>query len=114
MVGFNCKINKFKILLFILFVLFIWYFSFSSDINSFLNLIPIKIYSNINSEKTLIFKDNKNRAGIYKFASKNDSSKFYIGSSYNLWDRISNHITVAHNLNIKYISLLYLAVRKYG
>ena len=51
---------------------------------------PIIIYTNILTDKKLILKETKNKAGIYKFVSKNDSSKISIGSCHNLWNRISD------------------------
>jgi hypothetical protein len=64
---------------------------FSSD--SFKPIIPVKIYSNLLENKKLISKENKGKTGIYKFVLKTDSDKFYIGSSIDLWRRITTHFS---------------------
>lgn len=52
-----------------------------------LTFVPIRIYSNLETEKIQILMDNKNKQGIYQWAYK-ESGKKYVGSSSNLFKRL--------------------------
>ena len=62
-------------------------------------IIPVKSYNNASKDKDLIFKDNKNKSGIYKFTNKL-TKDIYIGQSIDLAKRF-----------IKYFNLSYLKSR---
>ena len=49
-------------------------------------MVPIKIYSNADTDKAQILNDNKNKSGIYLWKN-NINGKQYIGSSINLTNR---------------------------
>ena len=58
-------------------------------------LIPIKIYSNAESDKALILKENQNKSGIYKWTNLiND--KQYIGSAVDLSNRLSDYYSTTY------------------
>jgi len=50
-------------------------------------IIPIKIYSNAEQDKSKIINDNKNKSGIYMWKNINNG-KQYIGSAVNLSERL--------------------------
>jgi len=51
---------------------------------------PVIIYSNAETNKSIILKDNKNRAGIYQWTHI-ESGKIYIGSAVNLSRRLNDY-----------------------
>lgn len=78
-------------------------------------IAPVKSYVNVADNKSLIYKENKNRSGIYLWNNL-ITSKSYIGSSVNLKKRIADYLSL-QNLNIQLIrnrSLIYSAILKYG
>ena len=54
--------------------------------NSSNSMIPIIIYKDIKNQKSIILKDNKNKAGIYRWINL-INSKIYIGSAIDLRTR---------------------------
>jgi len=52
-----------------------------------INIIPIKHYSNAESSKLLIYKENNNKSGIYRWTNLTNN-KSYIGSAKDLKDRL--------------------------
>ena len=63
-------------------------------INNSISIIPIRSYSNIDTQKRQIYKENKNKAGVYKWTNI-ISGKFYIGSAIDLSKRINNYLSIA-------------------
>ena len=61
--------------------------------------IPVKSYFKASELKTIVFKDNKNKSGIYRWTNK-INNKSYVGSSENLDRRLSNYYCI-HEKNIK-------------
>jgi hypothetical protein len=55
-----------------------------------LGAAPAIIYFNAESDKSQIFKDNKDKAGIYQWTHK-ESNKIYIGSAVDLSKRLKNY-----------------------
>ncbi len=51
---------------------------------------PLIIYSNTKDQKDKIFKDNKNKSGIYCWVN-NVNGKSYISSAVNLGKRLKEH-----------------------
>lgn len=51
-------------------------------------IIPVFTYSNIDIDKSKIYKDNKGKSGIYRWNNK-ITNKSYVGSSINLGSRLS-------------------------
>jgi len=53
------------------------------------------IYHDTDLEKSKILSDNKGKAGIYMWTNK-ESNKRYIGSTFDLFKRLSNYYSIAH------------------
>lgn len=75
----------------------------------------MKIYTNIEENKSIIYKDNKNKAGIYKFLNT-VNGKFYIGSSINLGQRLTIYLSKKAMLGKirTRTSIIYSALLKHG
>ena len=78
------------------------------------SVVPIKVYSNADSMKQDIIKDNSKKVGIYRWIN-NDNSNSYIGSSINL----SNRFRLYYNYDFisdksKNKSMIHDALVKYG
>lgn len=79
------------------------------------SLIPTVIYSDAFADKSIIFKDNNNKSGIYRWVNK-VNGKSYVGSSENLTDRFRKYYSFG-NIALELIkgkSLIYSAILKYG
>ena len=87
------------------------------DSNSQSNAIitPAALYPDAFLNKNILLKDNKNKAGVYRWVNKvNDSS--YIGSSVNLNQRLRSYFNfsfITRSL-VRNKSLIYSAILKYG
>lgn len=84
-------------------------------INNSLSIIPICSYSNIDTQKRQICKDNKGKAGIYRWINV-VNNKDYIGSSINLSIRFRDYFSI-NSLKIfikRNKSAIYSALLKYG
>jgi hypothetical protein len=55
--------------------------------------VPIMIYSNADSDKLKVLADNKGKAGIYQWTHL-ESGKRYIGSAFNLTERMYNYYSI--------------------
>ena len=60
------------------------------DLTLLSSFVPVKIYHNADTEKSLILSDNKGKAGIYMWTHK-ETGKFYIGSAVDLSKRLSTY-----------------------
>ena len=58
-------------------------------------IIPIKIYSNAEADKSKIIKENKNKSGIYMWENIINKKK-YVGSAVDLSNRLSNYYSTAY------------------
>nr|YP_010608687.1 hypothetical protein PNX16_mgp084 [Drechslerella dactyloides]WAN89767.1 hypothetical protein [Drechslerella dactyloides] len=79
------------------------------------NIKPVAIYPNSDTQKLEILKNNKNKAGIYRWVNL-INGKTYIGSSNNLGVRLRNYYKISF-LEIetkKNKSMIYNAVLKHG
>lgn len=77
------------------------------------SLEPVKVYLNPDKEKELIIRDNKDRAGIYRWVNL-DSGKSYIGSAKNLSTRFKQYFNYNHISYPKRNLRIYKALLKYG
>lgn len=79
------------------------------------SLIPAVIYSDAFADKSVILKDNKNKAGIYRWVNKVNGNS-YVGSSENLTDRFRKYYSFG-NISLELLkgkSLIYSAILKHG
>lgn len=83
--------------------------------NNSILIIIIRSYSNADTQKKLIYLDNINKSGIYRWINL-VSGKFYVGYSINLTKRFRDYFSI--NSLIKNIkrnkSKIYRALLKYG
>src|ERR1700761_4694332 len=56
--------------------------------------VPIMIYPNPETEKSTILSDNKGKTGIYQW-KHNESGKIYIGSAFDLSNRLNRYFTLS-------------------
>jgi len=79
------------------------------------SVIPVVVYSDASTDKSIILKDNKNKAGIYRWVNKENGNS-YVGSSGNLTDRFRKYYSF-RNISLELLkgkSLIYSAIVKYG
>nr|YP_009945105.1 LAGLIDADG endonuclease [Monilinia laxa]QOE17469.1 LAGLIDADG endonuclease [Monilinia laxa]QYB19889.1 GIY-YIG endonuclease [Monilinia laxa]QYB19974.1 GIY-YIG endonuclease [Monilinia laxa]QYB20055.1 GIY-YIG endonuclease [Monilinia laxa]QYB20152.1 GIY-YIG endonuclease [Monilinia laxa] len=82
-----------------------WYKSSpSSNSNAKPFIIPVKIYLNADKDKELIYKDNRNKCGIYCWENLNNH-KCYVGSSINLSKRFSWYYSLETKYGLRKIPL---------
>jgi len=92
--------------------------SFSSEWADFallFNIVPAVSYSDADVQKLTIYKENKNKSGIYRWTNKTTGSS-YIGSALNLSRRFTNYYSlkfVNREVN-KGNSIISRALLKYG
>lgn len=84
------------------------------DNSSFIYTLPVMVYLNPDLNKKLIIRENKGKAGVYKWTNK-ITGKSYIGSSINLGSRIKDYfnysfLTLVKNKNM----IIYKSLLKYG
>jgi len=76
--------------------------------------VPIITYANVDTNRSTIFKENRNKSGVYRWVNK-INGKSYIGSSMSL----SNTFTIYYSLSslkrkVKGSIIIYRALLKYG
>jgi group I intron endonuclease len=76
-------------------------------------LNPIKSYEDAYANKKEIYKDNKNKAGIYRFYNKINGN-FYIGSSTNLKNRFVRYFDLNYISRVRNELSISRALIKYG
>lgn len=83
--------------------------------NNVLNIVPVKVYEDIYNNRIIIYKDNRNKAGIYRLTNKTNG-KSYIGSSIDLSNRFRAYFSINNLSRIikNEKSLIYSAIIKYG
>ena len=80
----------------------------------FSNVVPIKVYSNADTMKEDIIKENYKKIGVYRWIN-NDNGKTYVGSSINLSNRFRlyfNYDFISDKSRSK--SLIHDALCSYG
>lgn len=79
------------------------------------NIVPIKTYSNAERDKFILYKDNKNKSGIYRWNNL-ITNKSYIGSAKSITGRFSIYYST-NSVQRKLVegnSAIYSAILKYG
>lgn len=77
-----------------------------------ISLIPLKSFFNISSEKVLIYKELRNKSGIYCWNNLSNG-KTYVGSAQNLTRRLYNYLSFSY-LEIYNSRYICRAILKYG
>jgi hypothetical protein len=75
-------------------------------------LLLFFFYSKLISEKPAIYRDNKDKSGIYLWRNK-INGKFYIGSSVNLSKRFKNYFNESYLTRLKNYMIIYKALLVY-
>jgi len=80
-----------------------------------ITIVPVKSYSNTDTMKLYILRDNKAKAGIYRLTHK-ESGKSYVGSAKDLKSRMTDYFSLKYlERRIKANkSLIYRALLKHG
>ena len=83
--------------------------------NNNINIMPVVTYSNADKDKSIIYEENKNKSGIYRWNNL-ITSKSYIGSSISLSNRFSNYYSLAYLKRRvgKGSSIIYNSLLKHG
>lgn len=71
------------------------------------------VYSNVDTERSQILKDNKDKTGVYKWTHK-ESNKIYVGSTFNLAERLGRYFSKNYIENVKGNSHIYNAILIHG
>jgi hypothetical protein len=92
-----------------------YYIAYQTKINKkslhTLPVVPAMVYTNADLDKESIIKDNKGKAGIYRWINKKNA-KTYIGSAVNLTRRLYLYYNLEHIS--KSNMTIYKALLKYG
>nr|YP_010690213.1 hypothetical protein PQ570_mgp23 [Neopestalotiopsis cubana]WBU13052.1 hypothetical protein [Neopestalotiopsis cubana] len=76
-----------------------YYSSFNnSNVSNTFNVKPAVIYNNLLSSKSIIYKDNRNKSGVYRWVNKITQDS-YVGSSINLTKRFHNYFSSEYLAN---------------
>jgi len=87
----------------------------NNNYNNNINIIPVVSYFNADKYKFIVYKENKNKSGIYRWNNL-ITSKSYIGSSISLGNRFSNYYSLAYLKRRveKGSSIIYNSLLKHG
>jgi len=68
------------------------------------SITPIKYYANAEIEKSILYKDNKRKAGIYQWTHR-ESGKIYVSSAIDLYVRFRTYYfkRIKNNNSLSYI-----------
>lgn len=82
--------------------------------NKLNHIIPVISYISPYENRAVIYKDNNNKSGIYRWYNL-INGKCYIGSANNLRNRFYQYLSISNITNglIKYNSIIYKALLKY-
>ena len=75
------------------------------------SVVPVVTYSNSEFEKDRIFKENKNKAVVYRWTN-NVNKKTYVGSYVNFTIRLYKYYSIKHLM--KHNTAIHNALLKYG
>lgn len=86
----------------------------NKTIKDVINITPVKSYSNPIELKITVYKENRNKSGIYKWTNK-INGKCYVGSSVKLNRRLSDYYSIDRfkRIRTKGHSLINSAILKY-
>jgi excinuclease UvrABC nuclease subunit len=77
-------------------------------------IIPIITYINVDTNKSTILEENRNKSGVYRLVNK-INGKSYVGSSTSLSNKFSNYYYLSSlTLQVKGSIVIYRALLKYG
>jgi len=82
------------------------------EVEEIWGIVPIVIYSNAETQKAAIIKENKKKSGIYMWIN-NENKKIYVGSAADLTKRFYMYCSLKHLVGAKN-SLICKALIKYG
>lgn len=87
----------------------------NNNYNNIVNIIPVVSYTNADIYKSIVYKENKNKSGIYRWNNL-ITNKSYIGSSISLGNRFSNYYSLAYLKRKvgKGSSIIYNSLLKHG
>jgi NUMOD1 domain/GIY-YIG catalytic domain len=77
------------------------------------SVVPIVSYLNIDANKSIIYKENRGKSGIYRLNNL-ITNKCYVGSSVSLSRRFNNYYSIAHLSNKDRSSIINNSILKYG
>jgi len=78
-----------------------------------MTVVPVVTYTNADTMKESVIKENKGKSGIYIWVN-NLTGKSYVGSSVNLGKRFSNYYNYNYLADPKRNMLIHRALIKYG
>jgi len=81
--------------------------------NSNIGLIPVVTYSNADTNKSIIYEENKDKSGVYRWNNL-ITGKSYIGSSISLSGRFSIYYSLSALKKKQWSSAIYSSLLKYG
>jgi group I intron endonuclease len=83
--------------------------------NNNVNIIPVVSYSNAYKDKSIIYKENINKSGIYRWNNLVTGDS-YVGSAVNLTNRLSNYFSLIFlkRTILKSRSIISNSLLKYG
>lgn len=89
--------------------------SSKNKLDSGSNIVPVISYTNANTDKSIIYANNKGKSGIYRWNNL-VTGRSYIGSSINLTGRFSNYYSTTYlNKRVeKGSSIIYSSILKHG
>lgn len=83
--------------------------------NNNVNIIPVVSYSNAYKDKSIIYEENRNKSGIYRWNNLITGDS-YVGSAVNLTNRLSNYFSLIFlkRTILKSRSIINNSLLKYG
>jgi len=86
----------------------------SNNILYSIKLVPAIIYPNADTDKFIIYAENINKSGVYKWVNK-INGKSYVGSSLSLGNRFNDYYYLSSlTRKVKGSIIIYRALLKYG
>ena len=80
--------------------------------NNNVNIIPVVSYSNVDKYKFIIYEENRNKSGIYRWNNLVTGNS-YVGSAINLTNRLKKYFFLKKEI-LKYRSKINNSLLKYG
>lgn len=79
-----------------------------------IKIIPIITYTNVDRNKFIIYEENVNKSGVYRWINK-INGKSYVGSSVSLGNRFNDYYSLSSlTRKVKGSIIIYRALLKYG